>query len=128
MQVSARIMAAALDVVLVTAFAAMGMVEHHDGLTAAGLARTAWPFLTALAVGWVALRAWRAPAAPLRTGLGLWAITLAGGMLLRAATGSGTAVSFVIVAAATLLVLLVGWRLVAALVASLRRPARGNGG
>lgn len=109
-------LALGLDAVLVIVFAAIGRVSHgEDALL--GLWTTAWPFLAALAVGWLLTRAWLAPAAPVRTGLGVWAITVAGGMLLRAASGQGTALAFIIVAAVTLLVLLVGWRLVAALVA-----------
>lgn len=113
--------ALALDAVLVVVFAAIGMVQHHGGFTALGLLETAWPFLAALAVGWVATLAWRGPARPVRTGLPVWLVTVAGGMLLRAATGGGTAMAFVIVAAVTLLVLLVGWRLIAALVARAQR-------
>ncbi|OCG74594.1 DUF3054 domain-containing protein [Microbacterium sediminis] len=113
--------ALAIDAVLVIAFAAIGMVQHHGGFTAGGLIGTAWPFLAALAVGWLVALAWRAPARPLRTGLPVWAVTVAGGMILRAVTGGGTAVAFVIVAAVTLLVFLVGWRLIAALVARTRR-------
>ena len=43
-----------------------------------------------------------------------------GGMILRALSGQGVQVAFVIVAASVLLLLLVGWRLVAALVARRR--------
>ena len=46
----------------------------------------------------------------------VWLVTVAGGMLLRALSEQGTAVPFIIVATLTLLALLVGWRLVAALV------------
>ena len=58
----------------------------------------------------------------MRTGLGIWAATVIGGMLLRAASGQGTAPAFIIVATLTLLVLLVGWRVIAALVARRRTP------
>jgi len=64
--------------------------------------------------------AWRAPLAPVRTGLGVWAATVIGGMLLRAASGQGTALPFIIVATTTMLLLLVGWRLIAALIVRLR--------
>jgi hypothetical protein len=77
--------------------------------------------LAGLGVGWLVMTAWRAPTAPVRTGLGVWAATVVGGMLLRAASGQGTALPFIIVATVTLLVLLVGWRLIAALVTR-RRP------
>lgn len=104
-----------LDAVLVVAFALTGRASHDEDLLS-GLWTTAWPFLAGLALGWLVTLAWRAPAAPLRTGLGVWAVTLTGGMLLRAASGQGTAVAFIVVAAVVLLVLLVGWRGIAALV------------
>ena len=111
--------ALAIDVVLVTVFAAIGRASHGESALD-GLFTTAWPFLAALAAGWLITLAWRAPTAPLRTGLGVWGITVGGGMLLRAASGQGTAVAFLIVAAVTLLVFLVGWRVIAALVARAR--------
>jgi hypothetical protein len=58
-----------------------------------------------------------------RTGLGVWAVTVVGGMLLRLASGQGIAPAFIIVAATVLLVFLVGWRLIAAWVRR-RRKAR----
>ncbi|WP_119696714.1 DUF3054 domain-containing protein [Microbacterium halotolerans] len=109
------------DAVAVVAFAAVGMMQHHGGFSAVGLAEVAWPFLSALVVGWVVSLAWRAPSRPVRTGLPVWAVTVGGGLLLRAATGGGTAAAFVIVAALTLLVLLMGWRLIAAGVRTTRR-------
>lgn len=112
---NARIaIALAIDAFLVLVFAGLGRASH--GEEPSGLLVTAWPFLVALAVGWLVALAWRAPAAPVRTGLGVWAVTVAGGMLLRAATGEGTAFAFIVVATVTLLVLLVGWRVVAATV------------
>lgn len=105
----------ALDAVLVVAFAATGRATH-DGDVWSGLAVTAWPFLAALVVGWLITRAWRAPSAPVRVGIGVWLTTVVGGMLLRALSGQGTAIAFVIVATATLFAALVGWRFVAALV------------
>jgi hypothetical protein len=110
-----------LDTVLVVAFAALGRASH-DSDVFGGLWQTAWPFLIGLAAGWLVTLAWRAPLAPVRTGLGIWAATVIGGMLLRAASGQGTALPFMIVATLTLLVLLVGWRVIAALVA--RRRSR----
>lgn len=111
----------ALDAVLVVAFAAIGRASHDSAAFGIGLVTTAWPFLVALLVGWLATRAWRAPAAPVRTGLGVWVLTVAGGMVLRALSGQGPAVPFIIVATLTLLVMLVGWRVVAALVSRTRR-------
>lgn len=120
---SAILGALALDIVLVVAFAAIGRASH-DSEVWTGLWQTAWPFLAGLAIGWLVTRAWRAPAAPVRTGLGVWGLTVVGGMLLRWASGQGTALPFVIVASVTLLAALVGWRLVAALVRRVRRGER----
>ncbi|WP_426321120.1 DUF3054 domain-containing protein [Microbacterium sp. E-13] len=117
---AAAVGALALDIVLVAAFAAIGRASH-DSEVWTGLWQTAWPFLAGLAIGWLATRAWRAPAAPVRTGLGVWALTVAGGMLLRGLSGQGIALPFILVASVTLLVALVGWRLVAALVHRRRR-------
>lgn len=119
--------ALAIDAVLVVAFAALGRASHDSGVLGEGgmgLVTTAWPFLAALAIGWLANVAWRAPLAPWRTGLPVGAVTVVGGMLLRALSGQGTAAPFIVVATLTLLVLLVGWRLVAALVARARRRSR----
>jgi hypothetical protein len=112
------------DVVLVVVFAAIGRASHDESVFGAGglgLLETSWPFLVALVVGWLVTLAWRHPLAPLRTGLGVWFVTVAGGMLLRALTGQGVVVAFVIVASVSLLVLLVGWRVVAALVERTRK-------
>ncbi|WP_065571292.1 DUF3054 domain-containing protein [Microbacterium oleivorans] len=117
-----RILAAfGIDVALVVIFAAIGRASH-DEAPIAGLATTAGPFVAALVVGWIASLAWRAPRAVVRTGVPVWIVTAAGGMVLRAVTGQGVQLAFVIVAASVLLLMLVGWRLVAALIA--RRRAR----
>lgn len=110
---AAILLALLIDAVLVLGFAAAGLASHGVGVLSAGgrsIATTALPFLLALAIGWLFSALWRAPLAPLRTGLPVWLVTLTGGMLLRFATGQGTALPFVIVAALTLLLLLVGWR------------------
>jgi hypothetical protein len=112
------------DVVLVVVFAAVGRASHDEVLTVAGVLQTSWPFLVGLVAGWLVMLGWRRPFGPLRTGAGVWAVTVAGGMLLRMASGEGTAVAFVIVAAVTLLVFLVGWRLIVAAVRGARARAR----
>lgn len=109
----------AIDVVLVFVFAMIGRASHGESAVD-GLLITAWPFLAGLVAGWLITLAWRAPAAPVRTGLGVWAVTVGGGMLLRAASGQGTAVAFIVVAAVTLLVFLVGWRVIAGFVGRAR--------
>ncbi|MFH8249204.1 DUF3054 domain-containing protein [Microbacterium sp. B2969] len=112
----------AIDAVLVVVFAAIGRASHDESVFP-GLAITAWPFLAGLALGWLLTRGWLAPTAPLRTGLPVWAVTLAGGMLLRAVSGQGVAIAFIIVAGMVLFAFLVGWRGIAALIAR-RRASR----
>ena len=105
--------ALALDVLAVLLFAAVGRRSHAEGLAVLGILRTAWPFLVGVAAGWLLARAWRAPDALMAAGVPVWLGALVVGMLLRVATGAGTALSFVVVAAVSLAVLLLGWRLVA---------------
>jgi len=116
---AAIVLALVLDVVLVVAFAATGRASHDSDVWS-GLWQTAWPFLAGLGIGWLVTLAWRAPSAPVRTGLGVWAATVIGGMLLRAASGQGIALPFIIVASVTLLVALVGWRVIVAIVRRVR--------
>jgi hypothetical protein len=111
----------ALDAVLVVTFAALGRRSHAEALDLAGVWQTAWPFLAGLVLGWLLALAWRRPVVPWPTGAVIWAATLAGGMVLRAASGQGVQLAFVLVAAAVLALFLVGWRGVAALVARARR-------
>lgn len=113
------VLSLALDIALVIVFAAIGRASH-DSDVLAGLLQTAWPFLAGLGIGWLVTLAWRAPTAPVRTGLGVWAATVIVGMLLRAASGQGTALPFIIVAAVTLLALVVGWRVIATLIGRAR--------
>jgi hypothetical protein len=103
------LLALGADVVLVLVFAAIGRASHGEAVLP-GLFQTAWPFLAGLVLGWLISLAWRAPLAPLRTGLPVWAVTVAGGMVLRAVSGQGVLLAFVIVASIVLLVFLVGWR------------------
>ncbi|MDT5125109.1 MAG: hypothetical protein QOH54_753, partial [Mycobacterium sp.] len=74
------------DVVCVLVFCTIGRRSHAEGITVAGLAETAWPFLAGTAVGWLAARGWRRPATLAPTGLVIWLSTVAIGMLLRKAT------------------------------------------
>jgi hypothetical protein len=115
-------LAALADVVGVLLFCLVGRRSHAEGLTVAGLAETAWPFLVGTAVGWLLSRAWRRPSAVVPTGVVVWLCTVAIGMLLRKATSAGVALSFVIVATAATAVVLLGWRV--ALVAMRRKPVQ----
>ena len=104
------------DVVCVLVFCALGRRSHAEGLTLAGIAETAWPFLSGTALGWLISRAWRAPTAVAPTGVIVWLATVVVGMLLRKASSQGVATSFIIVASVVTALLLLGWRGVAALV------------
>jgi uncharacterized membrane protein (GlpM family) len=109
-------LAAGLDTFAIVLFVAIGRREHERDSTIVGLIETAAPFLIALVVAWLVVRAWQRPT-DLRTGLAIWAIVIAGGMLLRNVVfGDGTATSFVIVAALFLALFLIGWRAVYGLV------------
>lgn len=109
------IAALALDVVSVAVFCAIGRRSHAEGVDIAGVAQTAWPFLTGTAIGWLLSRGWRRPTAVAPTGVVIWICTIAVGMLLRGLTGQGVAVSFILVASTATAVLLLGWRTVARL-------------
>lgn len=98
------------DVVCVLVFCTIGRRSHAEGITLAGVAETAWPFLAGTAAGWVAARGWRRPDTLAPTGVVIWLCTVAIGMLLRKATSQGTAVSFVVVASLVTAILLLGWR------------------
>jgi hypothetical protein len=109
------IIALTLDVVSVAVFCAVGRRSHAEGIDIAGVAQTAWPFLSGTAIGWLLSRGWRRPTAVAPTGVVIWVCTVAVGMLLRSLTGQGVAVSFILVASTVTAVLLLGWRTVARL-------------
>ena len=115
-------LAALADVVGVLVFCTVGRRSHAEGLTVAGVAATAWPFLVGTAVGWLLIRGWRRPTAVAPTGLVVWVSTVVVGMLLRKATSAGVAVSFVVVASAATAMGLLGWRV--AVAAFARRPGQ----
>ena len=113
-------LAVVLDCCCVLAFVIIGRARHAEGETLPGIASTAWPFLTGLAFGWLAARAWRRPLGLAPAGVGAWLGTVVLGMVLRVVAGQGTAVAFIFVALAFLGLFLLGWRLVASLLARLR--------
>ncbi len=93
----------AADGVLILLFAASGRRTHEHGLTPAGILETAWPFLLAyLATALISRVRKAVPGKPWPTGIVLWIGTVAGGLLLRALSGTSVAASFQVV---TLLVL-----------------------
>ena len=110
------VLALAGDIVCVLVFCALGRRSHAEGLTLAGIADTAWPFLSGTVLGWVISRGWRAPTAVAPTGVIVWLSTVVVGMLLRKAGSQGVATSFIIVATVVTALLLLGWRVAAKLV------------
>jgi peptidoglycan/LPS O-acetylase OafA/YrhL len=102
-----------IDVVCVLVFCAVGRRSHDEGLNIAGIASTAWPFLSGIALGWLAVQAWRRPTAVYPTGVVVWLCTVVVGMLLRKATSVGVAASFIVVASSVTALLLLGWRALA---------------
>lgn len=108
------VVAAALDVASVFVFVAIGRRNHDEGTAIDGMLSVAAPFLIALAIGWIVSRAWFRPL-NLRTGVIIWATTVAVGLLLRNVVyDRGTATTFVVVATLFLCAVLIGWRAVAA--------------
>lgn len=104
------VLAATFDVVAIMVFVFIGRRNHDEGTTLGGVVRVAAPFLIGLAVGWIVARAWKAPIST-TTGMVIWPVAVAVGMLLRrAAFHNGTALAFIIVASLFTGLLLVGWR------------------
>ena len=116
-----------IDAVLVAVFCIIGRLSHAEGIFGdlPGLVNTAWPFLVAVLAGHAVLLLRRVRSDPLRAGVFLWITTVVVGLLLRAVSGQGTAVPFIIVTTVTLAVFLLGWRAVLAAIRrarSRRRP------
>ncbi len=105
--------AAVIDVVAVIAFVIIGRKNHDEGSALSGIVKVAAPFLIALALGWLATRAWKSPMA-VATGIVIWLVTIIAGLALRkVAFDGGAALPFVIVASLFNLATLVGWRCIA---------------
>jgi hypothetical protein len=98
------------DAVAIVLFAAIGRANHDESTGVAGVWHTAWPFLLGAGLGLATTAYARVSPTAVRAGVRVWVWTLVIGMVVRAATGAGTALAFVIVAAIVLGVLLVGWR------------------
>ncbi|MBT1001741.1 DUF3054 family protein [Paenarthrobacter sp. DKR-5] len=116
------IYALAADVVVIMVFVVLGRETHDKVNPLLGALGTAWPFLAGAALGWLASRNWHAPLRIWPNAVIIWLASVIVGMLLRAATGAGTAFAFQVVALVVLGTFLLGHRLVASLV--LRRRAR----
>lgn len=100
-----------VDMMLVTVFAATGNSTHRSGLDLVSILSTAWPFLVGLVVMSVLCRFWRRPDRLWPDGVLIVLGTVAVGMVLRAASGSGgVQLSFVLVTLGVLSVMLLGRR------------------
>src|SRR6478609_4782496 len=60
------------DIVCVIVFCTIGRRSHAEGLTVAGIAQTALPFLAGTGVGWLLIRGWRQPFTVIPTGVVVW--------------------------------------------------------
>ncbi len=112
-------LAAGADLLAVLVFAAVGRSSHAEVGNALGVLATAAPFLLGLVLAWLVVRAWRAPLR-LPVGAAVWAGVVIVGLGVRAAFTHRLPLTFVLIAAASLAVLLLGWRAVARLIARSR--------
>jgi FtsH-binding integral membrane protein len=111
------------DLVCVVVFTVVGTVNHATAGALGHVASVAVPFLVGLAVGWLATRAWRAPAQVWPTGVAVWFATVVLGLALRPVLGiGGVEPSFAIVTAVFLGVTMLGWRALASFAARRRTP------
>ncbi|MFU9027305.1 DUF3054 domain-containing protein [Rhodococcus erythropolis] len=113
-----------IDAILVIIFCAIGRRTHEEANAIAGLAKTSWPFLTGLVIGWAATFALYRDkfnaVLLLPTGIVVWLGAVVIGMILRVLSGQGTQFSFIVVATLVLGAFLLGWRALAPLVARIR--------
>lgn len=96
-----------VDLVLVGVFAVVGRLSHYGSLSLGGWWETAWPFLVGCVLAWAALRLTGRTGGAVGSGVVVWLGALVGGMVLRQASGQGTATAFVVVATLVLGALLV---------------------
>jgi hypothetical protein len=105
--------AAALDLLAVLVFVGIGRAVHAHGDTFPGLVSTAWPFVTGLAGGGLALALLHRSPVLITSGAIVCAVTVAVGMTLRVLANQGTAFAFVVVALCFLGAFMCGWRVAA---------------
>lgn len=122
-----------IDLIAVLGFAIVGRNSHAESVDLFGVSLTAWPFLvgtavgTALALLWHRLRRSLRSAAPtgLTAGVVVWACTVVGGIALRLVGGDTAETPFIVVAAISLAVLQLGWRVGYRLISRARHAAAG---
>ncbi|MFC7878428.1 DUF3054 domain-containing protein [Isoptericola sp. NPDC057391] len=109
------------DLVCVVVFTVVGTVNHATSGDLGHVALVGLPFVVGLAVGWLATRAWRAPAQVWPTGVAVWFATVVLGLALRPVLGiGGVEVSFAIVTSLFLGATMLGWRALASFAARRR--------
>ncbi|MCS3842052.1 DUF3054 domain-containing protein [Microbacterium sp. AK031] len=115
-----------IDAILVAVFCVIGRLSHAEGVFSdiPGLLGTIWPFLVAVLAAHAVLLLRRTSADRLLPGVVIWAVTVVVGLVLRALSGQGTALAFMIVATLTLALFLIGWRAIVALVRRVRGRVR----
>ena len=113
-----------IDAILVIIFCEIGRRTHEEANALAGLAKTSWPFLTGLVIGWAATFALYRDkfnaVLLVPTGVVVWLGAVVIGMILRVLSGQGTQFSFIVVATLVLGAFLLGWRALAPLVVRIR--------
>ncbi len=109
---AAAIVPVIVDLICVVAFAAGGKSAHEASSTWWVLFKIAWPYaLACLVIHDILWRLRLRPARVFPGGTMVLVFTYVVGMLLRAVTGRGIALGFLIVAAAFLIITMIGWRL-----------------
>jgi len=110
-----------VDVVWILVFARSGGESHEGDTAALAILGVAWPFLAGYAAAALVVGLRRSPRSVAR-GSAVWLGAVAGGMAIRTVLeGRLPETAFIVVALAFLGAGLVGWRVVAALVARRRR-------
>lgn len=114
---------AAGDATAILLFAVIGLVNHDEGITAAGLARNVLPILGAWGILAPVLGTYRRPGFP--TMLATWALAVPIGVAIRAIVlhreADDSQVTFAAVTLAVTLVLLLAWRGLHAVVSRMGR-------
>jgi hypothetical protein len=106
----------------VLAFAVGGRASHEAGASGWVVVAIVWPYAVAVAVAHAALLArGRQPLRIWPEGGVVLAVTYVLGMVLRAVSGRGVAVDFLVVAGLFLALTMLGWRSVAELATRRRR-------
>ena len=120
-----------VDAVLIGVFSIFGRGAHSEGLGAAQVWGTAWPFLVGLVVGWLILLVTRREPGGVVASVVVWLASLVVGMVIRG-IGDGRVPhwSFIVVAGSVTAIFLIGWRAIRAVVVrrrGARSPARQHG-